>query len=83
MRQMAVRAVFYAAAAFILEIAAAFAAQKIQRAVTKHAVKIIPVMLIRFRYFMAREIFALMIAEKFMIIFHTSLFVYLFYLFNR
>ena len=66
MRQMAIAAIFYFVFSAVFKIPAALFAQKIQRAKTKQAIKFIAV-----RYFMAGEIFALAIFEKFMTVFHT------------
>jgi hypothetical protein len=65
MGQIAARAAFHAGFA-VLEVAAAPLAQKIQRAKAKNAVERIFVF-----GFVAREVSAFAVAEKFMAVFHT------------
>ena len=65
MGQMAVRTVLNFFCAAVFEIAAAFAAQKIKRAVAEKTVKLIIV-----RRLVAGEIFTFAVAEKSIIILH-------------
>jgi hypothetical protein len=59
MRQTAIHTVFYLSGAAVFIVSAAFVAQRIQRAITKKAVKIIAAM-----QRVTRKIFAFAVAKK-------------------
>lgn len=67
MRQITIRAIFDVFFPAVFEMTSASVAQEIQGAITEKTVKVIVL-----KPGMAGEIFALMIAEKFETVFHTS-----------
>ena len=64
---MTIYTIFSAFIADILEVTAAFVSQEVQRTVAEQAVEIIYI-----RHRMAREVFALAVAEKLVAIFHLN-----------